>query len=48
LNNAEGLTRENGWGGSDIIGGSSRELGSSLEPEAVFEIIENCLYENRK
>lgn len=47
LNNAEGLTRENGWGGSDIIGGSSRELGSSLEPEAVFEIIENCLYENR-
>lgn len=47
LNNAEGLTRENGWGGSDIIGGSSRNLGSSLEPEAVFEIIENCLYENR-
>lgn len=41
LNKAEGLTRENGWGGSDIIGGSSRQLGSSLEPEAVFEIIEN-------
>lgn len=48
LNNAEGLTRENGWGGSDIIGGSSRQLGSSLDPEAVFEIIENCLYENRE
>lgn len=43
LNSKEGLTRENGWGGSDIIGGSSRELGSSLKPEEVFEIIENHL-----
>lgn len=43
LNAKEGLTRENGWGGSDIIGGSSRSLGSSLEPEEVFEIIENHL-----
>lgn len=43
LNEREGLTRENGWGGSDIIGGSSRELGSGLEPKEVFEIIENHL-----
>jgi hypothetical protein len=43
LNKEEGLTRENGWGGSDIIGGSSRSLGSSLEPERVFEIVENYL-----
>jgi hypothetical protein len=43
LNEREGLTRENGWGGSDIIGGSSRSLGSSLEPLEVFNIIEECL-----
>lgn len=43
LNKEEGLTRENGWGGSDIIGGSSRSLGSSLEPEKVFEIVETYL-----
>ena len=43
LNEREGLTRQNGWGGSDIIGGSSRELGSSLEPTEVFELIENHL-----
>jgi hypothetical protein len=43
LNSEEGLSRENGWGGSDIIGGSSRSLGSSLEPEKVFEIVENYL-----
>jgi hypothetical protein len=43
LNEKEGLTRLNGWGGSDIIGGSSRELGSSLEPKEVFELIENKL-----
>jgi hypothetical protein len=43
LNDKEGLTRENGWGGSDIIGGSSRSLGSSLEPGEVFDIIENHL-----
>lgn len=43
LNEKEGLTRQNGWGGSDIIGGSSRELGSSLEPKEVFELIENHL-----
>lgn len=51
LNLREGLTRENGWGGSDIIGGSSRSLGSGLEPEEVFEIINNFLkekYESRK
>lgn len=43
LNNKEGMTRQNGWGGSDIIGGSSRELGSSLEPIELFELIENYL-----
>lgn len=43
LNEREGLTRQNGWGGSDIIGGSSRELGSSLKPKEVFELIENYL-----
>ncbi len=43
LNDKEGLSRQNGWGGSDIIGGSSRELGSSLEPKEVFELIENYL-----
>lgn len=46
LNEKEGLNRQNGWGGSDIIGGSSRESGSSLRPEEVFEIIENHLKEN--
>lgn len=43
LNDKEGMTRQNGWGGSDIIGGSSRELGSSLEPNELFELIENYL-----
>jgi hypothetical protein len=43
LNDREGLTRQNGWGGSDIIGGSSRELGSSLEPGEIFELIETYL-----
>jgi len=46
LNTKEGLSRENGWGGSDIIGGSSRELGSSLEPMEIFNIIEEYLKEN--
>ena len=50
LNSREGLDENNGWGGSDIIGGSSREFGSKLEPKEVFEIIESKLkeYENFK
>lgn len=50
LNSREGLDEKNGWGGSDIIGGSSREFGSKLEPKEVFEIIESKLkeYENFK
>ncbi|MGV8087048.1 MAG: hypothetical protein ACP5N1_05455 [Candidatus Woesearchaeota archaeon] len=28
----EGLKKENGWGGSDIIGGSSRKYGSNIKP----------------
>jgi hypothetical protein len=47
LNNKEGLTRQNGWGGSDIIGGSSRELGSSLNPDEVFDLIEEYLQKNK-
>lgn len=43
LNEREGMTRENGWGGSDIIGGSSRSLASGLEPEEVFDIVNNYL-----
>lgn len=45
LNSKEGLSEKNGWGGSDIIGGSSREFGSALEPKEVFEIIEKKLKE---
>lgn len=37
-NAAEGLTRENGWGGSDIVIGSSRELGSGLDHKQLGEI----------
>lgn len=40
LNAIEGLTREKGWGGSDIIGGAPRMGGSKLEPEFVFSVIE--------
>lgn len=43
FNEAEGLTADNGWGGSDIIGGSSREYGSSLTWEKLAEITEKRL-----
>lgn len=46
LNAKEELSPKEGWGGSDIIGGSSRELGSSLEPSEVFDLIENYLKTN--
>ncbi len=39
FNAAEGLTRETGWNGSDIIGGSSRSLGSTLGWEQLLDIV---------
>lgn len=42
-NEAEGLTAENGWGGSDINGGSSRMLGTGLSIETMRDIArEQC------
>ena len=38
FNKAEGLTRETGWNGSDIIGGSSRALGSGLAWDKLRDI----------
>ncbi|MDP2696166.1 MAG: hypothetical protein Q8O87_02860 [bacterium] len=43
FNEAERLTPENGWNGSDIIGGSSRELGSGLAWEALRDIANDRL-----
>ncbi|MFZ2192848.1 MAG: hypothetical protein WAV31_01270 [Candidatus Moraniibacteriota bacterium] len=43
FNEAEGLTALNGWGGSDIVGGSSREFGSKLMWEKLAEITEKRL-----
>jgi hypothetical protein len=45
LNKSEGLGPEapHRWGGSDTIGGSPREVGSSLTPEQVQEVIIRCL-----
>ncbi|NBS41582.1 hypothetical protein EBS80_02890 [bacterium] len=39
LNDAEGLTRETGWGGSDIVGGSSRLLGTGLPIDEIRRIV---------
>ena len=39
FNLAEGLTRLNGWNGSNIIGGSSRLLGSGLSWQELLEIV---------
>ncbi|HBI25276.1 MAG: Abortive infection protein [Candidatus Wolfebacteria bacterium GW2011_GWC2_39_22] len=39
FNLAEGLTRVNGWSGSTIIGGSSREMGSGLSWQELVEIV---------
>ena len=39
-NKAEGLTSEDGWNGSDIIGGSSRKNGSHLDWEPLARITE--------
>jgi hypothetical protein len=38
FNAAEGVTRENGWNGSTIIGGSSRLNGSGLHWEQLRDI----------
>ncbi len=46
FNAAEGLTRENGWNGSDIIGGSSRVLGSKLSWEHLRDIVNDRLRKN--
>lgn len=43
LNIAEGLSRVNGWNGSTIIGGSSRELGSGLSWQEIADIINSRL-----
>mgnify|MGYP001613756887 CR=1 FL=1 len=39
FNKAEGLTLENGWNGSDIVGGSSRSFGSKLTWQEIRDII---------
>lgn len=43
LNKAENLSSTSGWGGSDIIGGSSRINGSSLSWEEASKIITEVL-----
>jgi len=45
LNKAEGIGPEaaHRWGGSDTIGGSPREVGSSLTPDQVKEVVIRCL-----
>lgn len=44
LNTIENIqTAEDGWGGSDIIGGSPRKTGSTLPPEKIEAIINNIL-----
>lgn len=43
LNTAEGFDRNNGWNGSDIIGGSSRMNGSGLHWERIREIVNRRL-----
>lgn len=40
LNEAEGRTRANGWNGSDLVGGPSREDGSSLRWQDLRDILE--------
>lgn len=43
LNMIEGLDRAQGWNGSDIVGGSPRELGSSLGWEEIKEVVNKRL-----
>lgn len=46
LNEAEGLTRADGWNGSTIIGGSSRQQGSKLTWKEIAPILEARLSSN--
>lgn len=39
LNAADGLTRQTGWNGSDIVGGSSRSLGTGLTNDQLRDIV---------
>jgi len=44
LNTIENMqTAENGWGGSDIIGGSPRKTGSTLPPKEIESIINTLI-----
>lgn len=47
FNAAEGLTRETGWNGSDIIGGSSRLNGSGLSWEVLRDITLHSIGETK-
>ena len=47
-NEAEGLTRDEGWGGSDIVGGSSRKYGSKLDHEQLAELTDGYLDKRSK
>lgn len=43
LNEAEGLTGADRWGGSNTIGGSPRIAGSKLSPEEVVRVVESVV-----
>jgi len=43
LNQAEGLSDQEGWGGSDIVGGSSRKYGSKLDSKQIAEVVDGYL-----
>ncbi len=47
FNSAEGRSRENGWNGSDIIGGSGREHGTSLSWEQLRDIAKERLIKEK-
>lgn len=47
FNHAESLTRETGWNGSDIIGGSSRQLGTCLSWQQLRDITDRRLGLNK-
>ncbi len=42
-NEAEGLSRENGWNGSDIVGGSPRRTGTRLTDNQIVELTDRYL-----
>ncbi len=47
LNDLEGLTGEDCWGGGDTIGGSPRNAGSSIAPSQMAEIVQRFITPNR-